>query len=621
VITDFQIANKPVPIGEGSVLQQPITETDHLILSYKDRVFSFEFAALNYRSPEKNRYKYKLEGFEKEWNEVDSARRFATYTHLDPGEYVFRVIGSNNDGLWNKEGASVRITVTPSWWETIWFRGSMLILVISFIFGGFYWRVSIAESQKRQLEIQVDERTNELRESVAKYQDLYDNAPDMFASVDAKTANILNCNQTLANALGYAKEEIIGRPVFDMYTPDSAEHAKTNVFPRFVKTGAIKGEELQLQRKDGSKIDVSLNVSAVRDEQGGIIYSRSVWRDITKRKKIKQLEADRTYLREEIKLEYDYDNIIGESEVLKYVLYNLERIAPTDTTVLILGETGTGKELIARAIHHGSKRKQRPLIKVDCAALPANLIGSELFGHEKGAFTGAVEKRIGRFELAGRATLFLDEIGELPVELQPKLLRILQEGEFERLGSSQVRHADVRVIAATNRDLEEDVRKGRFRKDLWYRLNVFPLSVPPLRDRVDDIPLLVNWMIKKIQRRLGKNIKTVPTDVLQNLMAYLWPGNVRELENVIEGAVIVTQGSKLQLTALLKVLESDDGASRDLPMKSLPEMEKDYILQALRKTNWNISGKYGAAKLLGLNSSTLRGRMRKHAIRRPAFKS
>ena len=334
----------------------------------------------------------------------------------------------------------------------------------------------------------------------------------------------------------------------------------------------------------------------------------------------KQLAEECTYLGEEIKLRHDYENIIGESEVLNYVLYSIEQVAPTDTTILILGESGTGKELIARAIHHGSKRKERPLIKVDCTALPANLIESELFGHEKGAFTGAVEKRIGRFELADGATLFLDEIGELPVELQQKLLRVLQDGEFERLGSSRVMHTDVRVIAATNRNLEEDVSKGRFRKDLWYRLNVFPLSIPPLRDRADDIPLLVNWMIKKVQRQLGKKIKTVPTDVMNVLKAYPWPGNVRELENVIERAVIVTPGSMLQLASPLKAPESDHSTPLNAPMKNLSEMEKEYILQALRKTNWNISGKDGAAELLGLNSSTLRGRMRKHGIRRPSFR-
>ncbi len=226
---------------------------------------------------------------------------------------------------------------------------------------------------------------------------------------------------------------------------------------------------------------------------------------------------------------------------------------------------------------------------------------------------------MGRFELADGATIFLDEIGELPVELQHKLLRVLQDGEFERLGSSRVRRTDVRVIVATNRNLEADVSKGRFRKDLWYRINVFPLSIPPLRDRADDVPLLVNWTIKKVQRSLGKHIKTVPTDVMKDLKAYPWPGNVRELENVIERAVIVTPGKMLQLAAPLKAPASDNRAPLNAPMKTLSDMEKAYILRALRKTNWNISGKYGAAELLGLNSSTLRGRMRKHGINRPSF--
>ena len=387
--------------------------------------------------------------------------------------------------------------------------------------------------------------------------------------------------------------------------------------------------EATLVTKSGKKIPHAY--SAVRTMMGDKTVLMGFGVDISKQKQTehqlrnvlsemkvlkKQLEEECTYLDEEIKLIHDHENIIGESEVFKYVLYSLEQIAPTDTTVLILGETGTGKELIARAIHYRGKRKDRPLIKVDCAALPANLIESELFGHEKGAFTDAVEKRIGRFELADGATIFLDEIGELPVALQKKLLRVLQDGEFERLGSSQVRRTDVRIIAATNRNLEEDVRKGRFRKDLWYRLNVFPLSIPPLRNRTDDIPLLINGVIKKVQGRLGKDIKTIPTDVMNSLKAYPWPGNVRELENVIERAVIVTTGNMLQLAAPLKAPESDAGAPHNAPMKSLSEMEKEYIMQALRKTNWNISGKDGAAELLGLNSSTLRGRMRKHGIRR-----
>jgi len=413
---------------------------------------------------------------------------------------------------------------------------------------------------------------------------------------------------------------------------DKKEHAILESAMEKVFTEGEVTVEGTLVTKSGKKIPHLY--SAVRTMMGDKSVLMGFGIDISKQKQAehrlrnvlsemevlkKQLEEECTYLDDEIKLMHDYENIIGESEVFKYVLYSLEQIASTGTTVLILGETGTGKELIARAIHYRGQRKDRPLIKVDCAALPANLIESELFGHEKGAFTGAVEKRIGRFELADGATIFLDEIGELPLELQQKLLRVLQDGEFERLGSSQVMHTDVRVIAATNRNLEEDIIKGRFRKDLWYRLNVFPLSIPPLRDRADDIPLLVNWIIKKIQRQFGKNIKTVPTDIMNDLKAYPWPGNVRELENVIERAVIVTTGNLLKLATPLKAPASDDSTPHNAPMKSLSEMEKGYIMQALRKTNWNISGKGGAAELLGLNSSTLRGRMLKHGIHRPSF--
>jgi chemotaxis protein methyltransferase CheR len=289
---------------------------------------------------------------------------------------------------------------------------------------------------------------------------------------------------------------------------------------------------------------------------------------------------------------------------------------------MILGESGTGKELIARAIHHNSNRKERPLIKVDCAALPVNLIESELFGHERGAFTGAVEKRVGRFELADGATLFLDEIGELPLELQKKLLRVLQDGEYERLGSAKVMHTNVRVIAATNRDLEADVRRRRFRKDLWYRLNVLPLSLPPLRDRVDDIPPLVDAIISKAQRRLGKQIRTIPKEVMEQLMAYPWPGNVRELENVIERAVIFSESNSLKLAAPLKNPQPTKiPEPSNSPLQSLSEMEKAHIIMALEKTHWNVTGKGGAADLLGINPSTLRGRMRKHGIRRPVTHS
>ena len=326
-----------------------------------------------------------------------------------------------------------------------------------------------------------------------------------------------------------------------------------------------------------------------------------------------QLEAERAYLQEDIKLEYNHQNIIGHSDSLKYVLYKVEQIAASDTTVLVLGETGTGKELIARAIHCLSSRKNRTLVKVNCATLSPNLIESELFGHEKGAFTGAQVKHLGRFEVANGATLFLDEIGELPLDLQAKLLRVLQEGEFERLGSSHTIKVDARIIAATNRNLEEEVRKGRFREDLWYRLNIFPITMPPLRDRRDDIPLLVNFYVSRIAKRMGKTIAVIPVTVMEALQEYHWPGNIRELENVLERAVINSSGPKLHLVDELKKPSRNFSTST----KTLEAVERDYILQVLAQTEWKVSGKKSAAEILGLDRSTLRARMHKLNIQKP----
>ena len=258
-----------------------------------------------------------------------------------------------------------------------------------------------------------------------------------------------------------------------------------------------------------------------------------------------KLEAERAYLQEEIKSAYNHENIIGQSDQINYVFYKIEQIAASDTTVLVLGETGTGKELVARAIHNMSLRKDRALVKINCAALPPTLIESELFGHEKGAFTGAQARQLGRFEIADGATLFLDEIGDLPLELQPKLLRVLQDGEFERLGSSRTIKVDVRVIAATNRHMEEEVRRGRFREDLWYRLNIFPITVPPLRERKVDISLLVDSLVDKIPKDWASPLKAIPATVMELLQNYHWPGNIRELENVLERAVINSSGPKL----------------------------------------------------------------------------
>jgi len=325
-----------------------------------------------------------------------------------------------------------------------------------------------------------------------------------------------------------------------------------------------------------------------------------------------QLEAERMYLQEEIKLEYNHENIIGQSNEINYVFYKVEQIADTDTNVLLLGETGTGKELVARAIHGLSQRKDRALIKMNCAALPSNLIESELFGHEKGAFTGAHSARLGRFEIANGATLFLDEIGELPLELQPKLLRVIENGEFERLGSSDTIKVDVRIIAATNRDLEEEVRRGRFREDLWYRLNIFPITVPPLRDRLDDIPLLVNFYVDKISKRLGKFIEMVPVSVMDALQKYHWPGNIRELENVLERGVISSSGPKLRLVDELKKPHKDLIKSK----QTLEDVEREYIIRVLEQVQWKVSGKNSAAEILGLDRSTLRARMRKLNIQK-----
>jgi transcriptional regulator with GAF, ATPase, and Fis domain len=320
-----------------------------------------------------------------------------------------------------------------------------------------------------------------------------------------------------------------------------------------------------------------------------------------------QLEAERAYLQDEIKLEYNHENMIGQSDRLKHALHKIAQIAGSNTTVLVLGETGTGKELVARAVHSGSLRKHRALIKVNCATLPANLIESELFGHEKGAFTGSHARHLGRFEVADGATLFLDEIGELPLDLQAKLLRVIQDGEFERLGSSQTLRVDTRIIAATNRDLEAEVRKGTFREDLWYRLNIFPITVPALRDRLEDIPLLVEFFVKKIAKRMGKTIEFISASVMHTLQNYHWPGNIRELENVLERAVINSSGPKLRLVDELTTPRKDVSTGA----KTLEAVEREYIVRVLEETQWKVSGANSAAEILGLDRSTLRARMRK----------
>jgi len=327
-----------------------------------------------------------------------------------------------------------------------------------------------------------------------------------------------------------------------------------------------------------------------------------------------RLQEENIYLQSELKVEHNFENIISTSEKFNNVLRSVEQVAATDSTVLILGETGTGKELLARAIHSISKRSGRPLVKVDCATLPGNLIESELFGHEKGAFTGAVSRKIGRFELANSGTIFLDEIGELPLELQIKLLRVLQEGEFERLGDTKTIKVDVRVIVATNRDLEKEVSEGSFREDLFYRLNVFPVQIPPLRERKEDIPLLVKHFLKKYNSKTGKEVEIITQDVMEKLCHYYWPGNIRELENIVERAVITSNGNKLILGDWLS---KADSLSNQKKVLALEEMEKQYIVQVLEMTHWKVSGERGAAEVLKINPQTLVSRMKKLGIQKP----
>jgi formate hydrogenlyase transcriptional activator len=330
-----------------------------------------------------------------------------------------------------------------------------------------------------------------------------------------------------------------------------------------------------------------------------------------------QLAQEKLYLEDEIRGEFNFSEIVGGSAALRRVLKQVETVAPTDSSVLIYGETGTGKELVARAIHDLSARRPGTFVKINCAAIPTGLLESELFGHEKGAFTGAVAQRIGRFELANRGTIFLDEIGEVPLELQPKLLRVLQEREFERLGSSRTLRSDARLIAATNRDLSAMVEKQAFRADLYYRLNVFPVVVPPLRERAEDIPVLVRHFVQQFARRMNRNIESIPADSMNALQRYAWPGNIRELQNLIERAVILSPGSVLrvpteELKARMAPVPENDST------RTLADAERAHILAVLNETNWVLAGANGAAARLGLNRSTLRFRMSKLGIERPS---
>ncbi len=441
---------------------------------------------------------------------------------------------------------------------------------------------------------------------------------------------LLMVNETALEMIGVSEEEVLGKFFWD--TPwwnhsttiqeqiiKAIEKANTGVFVRF---------ETEHTDTHGKRRSFDFSLNPLLNENQKVQFLVPEARDITEIKETQhalqtalgelnelkeKLEKENHYLKEEIRVEQGNSGMVGTSRPFKYMLQQIEQVANTDTTVLILGETGTGKELVARAIHSHSQRSDKPLVKVNCAALPSNLIESELFGHEKGAFTGAMARKTGRFELAHQGTLFLDEIGDLPLDLQAKLLRVLQEGELERVGSSETLKVNVRVLAATNHDLKELIREGKFREDLYYRLNVFPIYSPALRDRREDIPLLVQHFVDKLGARLGKRVATIPQKSFDALVSYHWPGNVRELENIIERALIISSNDKLELGEWFIQQQSDEGNSGIL---TLADSESQHILKALEQTSWRVSGPKGAARLLGLKPTTLESRMKKLGISR-----
>ena len=500
-----------------------------------------------------------------------------------------------------------------------------------------------------------------LKKSEIRYRRLFETAQDGILLLDADTGQILDVNPFLLKMLGYSHKDFLGKKLWEI-GPFSDVAASRLSFSELQTKGYVRYEHLPLETRDRRLIDVEFVSNVYLVDQEKIIQCNI--RNITLRKKAEdelqkayaemdlrvkertedlveanqqllleieerttaeesmrealeevkqlknQLRDENLYLREEINLIHSHNDIVGNSEAITAVLKQIEQVAPTDSTVLIQGETGTGKELLAHAIHDLSCRKGRLMIKVNCAALPPTLIESELFGREKGAYTGALSKQIGRFELADDSTIFLDEIDSLPLDLQAKLLRVLESGEFERLGSPRTVKVDVRIISATNRELARMVSGGGFREDLYYRLNVFQITVPPLRERREDILPLIWAFVQEFSKRMGKRIESIPQKTVEALQAYPWPGNVRELRNITERAMILTKGPVLHMD-LPKLAQP--GSTH---CGTLEEAEKRHVLEALKTTGWKVSGKDGAAEILGLNPKTLASRMQKLGIER-----
>jgi PAS domain S-box-containing protein len=494
------------------------------------------------------------------------------------------------------------------------------------------------EQKIAQLEKEVrvrHEAEESLRASERTLKTVFEGAVDGMLVADVKTGRFVMANDAMCRMLGCSAEEIKGLCLADMHPVESLDHVRLQ-FERQARGEISLAPDIPVKRRDGSVFFADVSSAPLNLE--GRLHLLGIFRDITARKNAEKelrdaldtiknlkdrLEAENIYLRDEIRLKEGYGDIIGTSDPMKYAMHRVRQVARTKTTVMLTGETGTGKGVFARFLHHESNRRDKPFVNVACAGLPANLIESELFGREKGAFTGSTARQIGRFELANGGTIFLDEIGELPIELQAKLLRVIEDGEFERLGSPRPVKVDVRIITSSNRNLEEETNNGRFRQDLFYRINAFPVTLPPLRYRREDVPLLVEFFAGRFSKRFGKRIEKIPKDTMKALEDYAWPGNVRELINVIERAVIVSDGSELQLAEQLTVStthSAQENVTKGMearPSTGLAEMERDHILRTLQETGWRIEGQRGAAQLLGMNPSTLRTRMRKLDIRRP----
>jgi formate hydrogenlyase transcriptional activator len=492
------------------------------------------------------------------------------------------------------------------------------------------------EQKMLQLEKEIQTRSEieeTLRASERTLKTVFESATDGILVAKVKTGRFVMANGAMCRMLGCSAKGIKDLCVADIHPVESLDHVRLQ-FEKQVRGETSLAPDIPVKRRDGSVFFADVNSAPL--ELDGRKHLLGVFRDVTARKHAEmelrnaldtikvlkdQLEAENIHLRQEIKTASGFTDIVGQSDAIRYAQFRIQQVANKKITVLLTGETGTGKGVFARALHEASERKAKPFVQVNCAGLPANLIESELFGREKGAFTGSTQRQIGRFELANGGTIFLDEIGELPLNLQAKLLKVIESGEFERLGSSRSVTVDVRIVACTNRNIENEVKMGRFRQDLFYRLNVFPITIPPLRKRVEDIPLLVKFYTDRFSKRYQKRITMVPEQNMKALENYEWPGNVRELINVIERSVILSDGPVLQLAEKIGSLPTFEHG-KETPgeaesRKGLAEIEREHILRTLQKTGWKIEGPAGAAADLQMKPSTLRARMKKLGIKRP----